>query len=167
MHRIDTLDTCHEGVGALRALTTVLLQVLHRQDADCLDRNDVAGLSTLFRHELDGIEGGLTAIRDAERAHAAPSAEEATRTKLRQMMTGRPITDIMADQIAPHMRSRNYAGQVAEATGIEPGVVATVIVSIFGIMEREGLVGDTPAFTREFGDEVAPANGGPRRGAAA
>ena len=160
MHCFDTLDTCHEGVDALRALSTILLQVLHRGDADCLDKNDVNGLSTLFRHELDGIEGGLTTIREAEPAEAAPSAEEATRAKLRHMMTGQPITNIMAGQIAPHMGQRNYAREVAEATGIAPGVVATVIVSIFGIMEREGLVGDTPAFTREFGDEVVPANEG-------
>lgn len=160
MHRFNTLDTCHEGVDALRALSTILVQVLHRGDADCLDKNDLNGLSTLFRHELDGIEGGLTTFRNAEPVEATPSAEEATTAKLRQMMTGQPITNIMVGQIAPHMGQRNYAREVAEATGIEPGVVATVIVSIFGIMEREGLVGDTPAFTKEFGDQVAPANEG-------
>lgn len=59
-----SLEICNEGINALRALETILTNTLWHVNIDCFSKDVCNGLSSLFAHELDGIENALDVLRD-------------------------------------------------------------------------------------------------------
>lgn len=58
------LNICVEGMEALRALQTLLIESLSHMNTDFVSGDFSDGLSHLFNHEFDSIDEALSALWD-------------------------------------------------------------------------------------------------------